>query len=177
LWLILKIKMIRKILFVILIFTVGCSSDDSNIEHKNGFSINGTFYETSYFAPSGQTGITRPLILAFFQDKPETTDIATYGLFQLLPNASGAILGEYEIYENAIEFLQHDSDDVIEEDEIFISTLRGQNRNGFISGRANIQSAEFDNKGEVIFIQIEYEISWEGIKVNGFFRGNARDDS
>ena len=167
-------------LSIISFLILGCGSDDSSNDNfdsppftTNGFMINDSLYETNYFFPSGQSGITDPLILAFFSDQPPFNDEVVYfGLFQLI--SSSLIIGEHEIDSSPVEFIMNTEIlDGIQDEEIFVSNVNGSNRNGFIDGRAIIYDANFDEDNKVISIEIAYWINWEDISIKGYFNGNA----
>ena len=104
------------------------------------------------------------LALSFFSEHPTFNNTPFYIAFQLKP--SSKITGEHQIKSTPIEYVVESNDS---ENPIIVDG----DASLFVSGRAVVYEAEFNNENELIYIEIAYWINWEGITIKGFYKGSV----
>lgn len=160
------------LLIFISFFIFNCSSDDNNSEQlnpppftTNGYTVNGNYHNTDFSLSSGQSGITEPFLLSFFSHEPPFDNLTVYYVvFQL--QESNIVIGEHEIKAFPIEYAIESSDP--DNPTIIVGD------NTFISGKAIVYNAEFDNSDDLIFVEIAYFIDWQDVSIKGFYNGEVQ---
>ena len=165
-----RMKHLKFFSYLLTILIIGCSSDSQNEVFEdppfttNGYEVNGEYYGNNFSFSSGQEGITAPFILSFFSEHPTFNNTPFYIAFQLKP--SSKITGEHQIKSTPIEYVVESNDS---ENPIIVDG----DASLFVSGRAVVYEAEFNNENELIYIEIAYWINWEGITIKGFYKGSV----
>ena len=166
-----KMKLFCGILIGIMIIS-SCSSDNSSSSNvTNGFTVNGTFYPTTFAYDSGCT----PHIFIF--SSTEDTNLGKFGRFDLRTgtqlDSPPLTTGLYTISNGKIDDNIHFDDVNAEDRPLAYVAYSGNYENGFQSGTVTINSVTFDseNCNVTTNIDLDYEFKWEGITVTGNYSG------
>jgi len=176
-----KMKLFYGILIGFMILS-SCSSDDSdNTNVTNGFTVNGTFYETNFAkANSGN-----PYHLILSNPLNHNVEEGQFGSFYIRSGAQGDFIplteGTYSTSNGPNNVFGVDGyhpihfQDNSEEGNFAYSGYWHQDDN-FQSGRVTVNSVTSESDGvnnQITEIDVDYEFKWNGITIIGNYSGTV----
>lgn len=164
-------------LFVTVLIFTACGSDDNNDSSGNGFTANGTFYETN-FAYNDIGG--RAFIFSSV-DRSLDSYTEVRGRFDLWNGGDNLEPFTYTTSNGGIFGVVEFDKDIIREngtfaslgDSIAYTCCSEGTSNNFQSGSAKINSIEYAANGQVISIDVDYQFTWDNISIVGSYSGSV----
>lgn len=177
------------ILLLSLLFIFSCNSDNNSI--TNGFLVNGDAYSTD-FAYSNQTvGYHYTTLIISSSDRyasdflehrarlniqynGDQLEPGTYKSFQGM--SADGLYGIVSFYENIekIDGSLYSLGDKIAYAEYI--EYPNASTESFKNGKVIVNSVEYNQDGYLEYVDLNYNFSWNGISINGNYKGEVRFD-
>ena len=169
-------------LILVFCFVYSCSSDDAN-DNENGFTYNGTFYETNFMKSSSQSS---PYHLNISNVLNHNLPEAHFGSFYLNSGTTiddGPLIeGHYDMQGSAVSrfgingynfiHFQDNSD----ADEVHIASGYWFQDDTFVSGSVTINSITSNEDNAITDINLDYRFKWNSVTVKGHYHGEVVPD-